>query len=79
MRDIPFSAIYFPAYAHMKKMTADVDGYNGYGSLLVSATIAGQFSVAKNGRILLKFSYWWISFSVASMCLLVTYFYTCDW
>jgi len=41
LRDIPFSAIYFPAYAHMKKLTSDHDGYNSPISLLVSATIAG--------------------------------------
>jgi len=40
-RDIPFSAIYFPAYSHMKKMTANEDGYNSLGSLLFSATTAG--------------------------------------
>jgi solute carrier family 25 (mitochondrial aspartate/glutamate transporter), member 12/13 len=26
LRDVPFSAIYFPAYAHTKKMFADEDG-----------------------------------------------------
>jgi len=41
LRDIPFSAIYFPCYAHMKLLTADADGYNNPGSLLVSATVAG--------------------------------------
>ncbi|CAD5119751.1 DgyrCDS8346 [Dimorphilus gyrociliatus] len=41
LRDIPFSAIYFPAYAHMKNFTADSKGYNSPVSLLVSATIAG--------------------------------------
>ena len=40
-RDIPFSAIYFPLYANMKKFTANKDGYNGIGTLLLSATIAG--------------------------------------
>jgi len=28
LRDIPFSAIYFPAYAHLKPMFADENGYN---------------------------------------------------
>ena len=42
MRDIPFSAIYFPAYAHMKPITADEDGYNGPVSLLVAAAVAGM-------------------------------------
>jgi len=41
LRDIPFSAIYFPVYANMKKFTADQDGYNNMPSLLFSATIAG--------------------------------------
>lgn len=43
LRDMPFSAIYFPAYAHLKK---DVfgEGYNGkkltFGEMLMSAAIA---------------------------------------
>lgn len=41
LRDIPFSAIYFPVYAHAKLMTADEDGMNHYGSLFASAFIAG--------------------------------------
>ncbi|KAL5010030.1 hypothetical protein ScPMuIL_012335 [Solemya velum] len=41
LRDIPFSAIYFPAYAHMKKYLADENGYNNPISLLTAATIAG--------------------------------------
>lgn len=41
LRDIPFSAIYFPAYAHCKTTFADETGRNGPGSLLVSAMIAG--------------------------------------
>lgn len=41
LRDIPFSAIYFPAYAHLKLLTADENGYNSYGSLLLSATLSG--------------------------------------
>ncbi|KAG8181041.1 hypothetical protein JTE90_024787 [Oedothorax gibbosus] len=41
LRDIPFSAIYFPAYAHTKLSFADADGHNGPGSLLLSACIAG--------------------------------------
>merc|ERR1719443_733295 len=28
LRDIPFSAIYFPAYAHLKPAFADENGYN---------------------------------------------------
>ena len=46
MRDIPFSAIYFPAYAHMKKLTADHDGYNKPSTLLLSATCAGAPAAA---------------------------------
>ncbi|KAF1763657.1 hypothetical protein GCK72_011924 [Caenorhabditis remanei] len=41
LRDIPFSAIYFPAYAHAKLATADEDGMNSPGSLFCSAFIAG--------------------------------------
>uniref|UniRef100_A0A915ALK9 EF-hand domain-containing protein n=2 Tax=Parascaris univalens TaxID=6257 RepID=A0A915ALK9_PARUN len=41
LRDIPFSAIYFPVYAHAKLLTADSDGHNGPGSLFASAFIAG--------------------------------------
>ncbi|VDM54948.1 unnamed protein product [Angiostrongylus costaricensis] len=41
LRDIPFSAIYFPAYAHAKLSTADEDGINHPGSLFASAFIAG--------------------------------------
>ncbi|RUS72268.1 hypothetical protein EGW08_019969 [Elysia chlorotica] len=42
LRDIPFSAIYFPTYAHVKKGFADENGYNSPGTLLLSATIAGM-------------------------------------
>lgn len=41
LRDIPFSAIYFPAYAHMKTLTSDENGHNSPGSLFVSAFISG--------------------------------------
>lgn len=41
LRDIPFSAIYFPAYAHTKASMADENGYNSPLSLLVSGAIAG--------------------------------------
>jgi len=43
MRDIPFSCIYFPCYAHLKIYNADKDGYNSPISLLVSAAAAGSF------------------------------------
>ncbi|XP_038046015.1 calcium-binding mitochondrial carrier protein Aralar1-like [Patiria miniata] len=41
LRDIPFSAIYFPGYAHLKKALADKDGHNNALSLLTAATLAG--------------------------------------
>ncbi|KAG8778339.1 mitochondrial aspartate-glutamate transporter agc1 [Ceratobasidium sp. 428] len=45
LRDIPFSAIYFPAYAHMKKDFFN-EGYHGkklgFGETLLSAAIAGM-------------------------------------
>jgi solute carrier family 25 aspartate/glutamate transporter 12/13 len=45
LRDIPFSAVYFPAYAHLKKDTFH-EGRNGkklgFGELLASAAIAGM-------------------------------------
>ncbi|EST05704.1 Mitochondrial substrate/solute carrier [Kalmanozyma brasiliensis GHG001] len=45
LRDIPFSAIYFPAYAHLKKDTFHEgrDGKKlGFGEMLASAAIAGM-------------------------------------
>jgi len=42
LRDIPFSAIYFPAYAHLKPKFADDTGYNSPLSLLVAGAIAGM-------------------------------------
>ncbi|CAG2101443.1 unnamed protein product [Medioppia subpectinata] len=41
LRDVPFSAIYFPVYAHCKLNFADVNGHNSALSLLGSAMIAG--------------------------------------
>lgn len=41
LRDVPFSAIYFPAYAHTKAMFADEDGYNHPLTLLAAGAIAG--------------------------------------
>uniref|UniRef100_A0A6B2EDA3 Putative mitochondrial solute carrier n=1 Tax=Phlebotomus kandelakii TaxID=1109342 RepID=A0A6B2EDA3_9DIPT len=41
LRDVPFSAIYFPMYAHTKAMFADEDGYNHPLSLLCAGAIAG--------------------------------------
>jgi len=42
LRDIPFSAIYFPAYAHLKPMFQDDTGYNSPLSLLTAGAIAGM-------------------------------------
>lgn len=41
LRDVPFSAIYFPAYAHTKALFADEDGYNHPLTLLAAGAIAG--------------------------------------
>ncbi|KAJ8403094.1 hypothetical protein AAFF_G00360100 [Aldrovandia affinis] len=42
LRDIPFSAIYFPCYAHMKAAISDEDGRLGPGRLLLAGAIAGM-------------------------------------
>ncbi|KAJ8267539.1 hypothetical protein COCON_G00127110 [Conger conger] len=42
LRDIPFSAIYFPCYAHLKAALADEDGGVGPASLLLAGAIAGM-------------------------------------
>ncbi|NWS60735.1 CMC1 protein, partial [Chunga burmeisteri] len=41
LRDIPFSAIYFPVYAHSKLMLADENGHVGGLNLLIAGAIAG--------------------------------------
>ncbi|XP_063704479.1 calcium-binding mitochondrial carrier protein Aralar1 isoform X2 [Culicoides brevitarsis] len=41
LRDIPFSAIYFPAYAHTKAKMADDNGYNHPLTLLAAGAISG--------------------------------------
>lgn len=41
LRDIPFSAIYFPVYAHSKMMLADENGHVGGLNLLTAGAIAG--------------------------------------
>ncbi|XP_049904568.1 electrogenic aspartate/glutamate antiporter SLC25A12, mitochondrial-like isoform X1 [Epinephelus moara] len=41
LRDIPFSAIYFPVYAHSKTALADEDGRLGALQLLTAGAIAG--------------------------------------
>lgn len=42
LRDIPFSAIYFPAYAHLKSQFADEQGRLGALQLLTAGAIAGN-------------------------------------
>lgn len=42
LRDIPFSAIYFPCYAHMKASFTNADGHISPGSLLLAGAIAGM-------------------------------------
>ncbi|KAM3821341.1 electrogenic aspartate/glutamate antiporter SLC25A13, mitochondrial [Vipera latastei] len=42
LRDIPFSAIYFPCYAHTKSAFAYEDGQVGPGYLLLAGAIAGM-------------------------------------
>lgn len=42
LRDIPFSAIYFPAYAHLKNQMADDQGRVGPLQLLTAGAIAGN-------------------------------------
>ncbi|KAB7496155.1 Calcium-binding mitochondrial carrier protein Aralar1 [Armadillidium nasatum] len=41
LRDIPFSAIYFPVYAHCKTLLADENGYNSPWTLLLAGAIGG--------------------------------------
>ncbi|XP_052494544.1 electrogenic aspartate/glutamate antiporter SLC25A13, mitochondrial isoform X3 [Budorcas taxicolor] len=42
LRDIPFSAIYFPCYAHVKAALANEDGQVSPGSLLLAGAVAGM-------------------------------------
>ncbi|XP_054940972.1 electrogenic aspartate/glutamate antiporter SLC25A13, mitochondrial isoform X3 [Physeter macrocephalus] len=42
LRDIPFSAIYFPCYAHVKASLANEDGQISPGSLLLAGAVAGM-------------------------------------
>ncbi|XP_017930987.1 calcium-binding mitochondrial carrier protein Aralar2 isoform X2 [Manacus vitellinus] len=42
LRDIPFSAIYFPCYAHLKASFASEDGRVSPGNLLLAGSIAGM-------------------------------------
>lgn len=41
LRDVPFSILFFPGYANLKKIFADSKGNNSLGSTLVSGVIAG--------------------------------------
>merc|ERR1711915_209151 len=41
LRDIPFSAIFFPAYAHFKHLLADASAQNSPLSLLAAGGLAG--------------------------------------
>ena len=42
LRDIPFSGIYFPAYAHLKSYFAHENGVTGAGGLFAAAMMAGE-------------------------------------
>uniref|UniRef100_A0A667ZFE3 Solute carrier family 25 member 13 n=1 Tax=Myripristis murdjan TaxID=586833 RepID=A0A667ZFE3_9TELE len=42
LRDIPFSAIYFPCYAHTKAYLSDEDGRIGPGKMLFAGALAGM-------------------------------------
>ncbi|XP_026087371.1 calcium-binding mitochondrial carrier protein Aralar2 isoform X2 [Carassius auratus] len=42
LRDIPFSAIYFPCYAHAKAALTDEDGRVGPGRLFLAGALAGM-------------------------------------
>ena len=42
LRDIPFSAIYFPVYAHLRSSFADENGFTKWYNLLAAAAIAGN-------------------------------------
>lgn len=41
MRDIPFSIIFFPGFANLKKMFADEQGKTSFGGMLTAGMIAG--------------------------------------
>ena len=43
-RDVPFSILFFPAYANIKKHLADEKGNNSFGSTLLSGGVAGAFA-----------------------------------
>jgi hypothetical protein len=41
LRDVPFGAVYFPAYHHLKALLADQTGYNSPLSILGAGAVAG--------------------------------------
>ena len=43
-RDVPYSVVFFPGYAHLKHMFADNNGNNSMTSVLLSGTFAGAIS-----------------------------------
>ena len=45
-RDVPFSILFFPGYANLKKALADESGQNSIGSLLVAGGGAGSVAAA---------------------------------
>lgn len=51
LRDIPFSGIYFPAYAHLKGYFANESGQTGAGGLFAAAMIAGKRNVLRNNLV----------------------------
>lgn len=51
LRDIPFSAIYFPVYAHTKAKLADEDGRLGPLQLLTAGAIAGNKHLEGSGSM----------------------------
>ncbi len=46
LRDVPFSIVFFPLYANLKKMTADEKGHNGLLSLWCCGAVSGSTSAA---------------------------------
>ena len=45
-RDVPYSVIFFPGYAHLKKLLAAADGSNSTASILAAGGAAGAMSAA---------------------------------
>lgn len=43
-RDVPFSVLFFPAYANIKKYFADENGNNSLGTTLISGGVAGAIA-----------------------------------